>query len=176
MKEDPKRKTENLVVGATNKWLNRASQDSLSVGFGVDYSPSVHSNANTKVNMMGSDHLFSVRPERDEMTLQDRIEEVLYEEEDSWVLMLTRLYQSVFCTWMYVFIAVLCVVLLIWSIFHGKTWAHHWLFILFECIINLFIVVDIAFKMKLLVSKKTSNSSRASVASSETATTPSTLS
>ena len=53
---------------------------------------------------------------------------------------------------MYIFIGILCIVLLVWSIIQGKTWAHHWLFIVFECIINLYIIIDLAFKIKLLVS------------------------
>ena len=32
----------------------------------------------------------------------------------------------------------------------GKEWSKNWLFILFECCVNLFVILDIVFKLKLL--------------------------
>lgn len=93
---------------------------------------------------------FSMRPMRDEHSLAERMQEILNEDQDNFVVALTKLYQSAFCRWMYIFMAVLCSILVIWSLFMGKKWSGHWLFVCFELIINFFIVLDIAFKMKLL--------------------------
>ena len=46
--------------------------------------------------------------------------------------------------------AIFCLVLVIWSLWIGRKWAKHWVFIVFEATINIFIVFDIVFKLKLV--------------------------
>lgn len=46
--------------------------------------------------------------------------------------------------------AVICLILVVWSICMGKNWAKTWVFILFEALINIFIVFDIVFKLQLV--------------------------
>ena len=63
------RKTETPIVGASNKWLRRPSDDSVSIGFSPKVKKGVTVKSGDKVTMMGVESRFSVRPERDEMTL-----------------------------------------------------------------------------------------------------------
>lgn len=101
--------------------------------------------------MHGSHNKFTVRPERDDHTMAERIQDILYEDDtDTWTLYLTRLYQSTCCHWTYIIMAFICLILVTLTLFVGKQFSKHWLFIFFEMVINIFIVLDIAFKMKLV--------------------------
>ena len=95
---------------------------------------------------------FTNEAQRDPKTLEGRISEILHEDEDTWTLLITKLYRSKMCCFIYIFMALLCLFLVIWSMFMGKEWSKNWLFILFECVVNAFVVLDIVFKLKLLVS------------------------
>ena len=88
----------------------------------------------------------------DGLTLEQRINEILHEEEDTWTLLLTKLYQSCCCSCIYITMAVLCTVLVVWSLVVGRVWNQGLLFLVFEITVNVFVVLDIVFKMKLLVS------------------------
>jgi hypothetical protein len=63
---------------------------------------------------------------------------------------LTKLYLSSFCFGLYVIMALVCLLLVVWSFMKGKGWASHWIFTLIELSVNLFIVTDTFLKMRLL--------------------------
>ena len=91
----------------------------------------------------------------DGITLEQRIFEILHEEEDTWTLLLTKLYQSMCCSFLYIAMAVMCTILVVWSLIVGRVWNQGVLFLIFEIIVNVFVILDIVFKMKLLVSSLT---------------------
>ncbi len=49
--------------------------------------------------------------------------------------------------------ALLCLFLLCWSLIKGRAWASHWSIIVIETVINIFVVIDIALKLKILKCK-----------------------
>ena len=68
-------------------------------------------------------------------------------------MFLTNLYLSSFCIGIYIIMALLCLFLLCWSLIKGRGWASHWSIIVLETVINIFVVLDIALKLKILKCK-----------------------
>lgn len=87
---------------------------------------------------------------RESFTLANRIQDLLLEKEDSWTVFLTKLYQSTCCHVLYIFAAVLCVILAVYSVLMGRKWDSEVIFVIYEFFLNIFILFDICFKIKLV--------------------------
>jgi len=79
---------------------------------------------------------------------------LLETKQDQCALTLQRMYLSKRCRCAYLVLALLCTILVLWTVIDSKAWKENALFIVLELLINVVIAIDIAFKIKLTGCKK----------------------
>lgn len=76
-------------------------------------------------------------------------DDLLHMDQNNFNIKLQKLYMSRACQCFYIILALVCTLLVVWTFFQRKATHSNFVFIIFEFLMNVIIIVDFIFKLKI---------------------------